>query len=109
MLDSRNDTERLEGMKRIVAAISKGRDMEMFYAQVVKNVVSPSIEIRKLVRMNLIVLQLLTNPGVHLPPEIVRITTLAVSKLTVSALRRTQIYSCCPSTPSRKTSQIRRR
>jgi AP-3 complex subunit beta len=49
LLDSRNDTERLEGMKRIVAGISKGRDMERFYAQVVKNVVSPSIEIRKLV------------------------------------------------------------
>lgn len=29
--------------------ISKGRDMEAFFAQVVKNVAAPSIEIRKLV------------------------------------------------------------
>jgi AP-3 complex subunit beta len=33
----------------MVQMISKGRDMEAFFAQVVKNVASPSIEIRKLV------------------------------------------------------------
>jgi vesicle coat complex subunit len=32
----------------IVQMISKGRDMSAFFAQVVKQVASPSIEIRKL-------------------------------------------------------------
>jgi AP-3 complex subunit beta len=49
LLESRVDRDRLEGMKRIIAGISKGRDMEGYFAQVVKNVVAPSIEIRKLV------------------------------------------------------------
>lgn len=47
-LDSKHETEKLEGMKRIIAGISKGRDMERFFAQVVKNVVTPSVEVRKL-------------------------------------------------------------
>ncbi|WRT65718.1 uncharacterized protein IL334_002666 [Kwoniella shivajii] len=54
LLDSRIERERLEGMKRIIAGISKGRDMENFFAQVVKNVVSQSIEIRKLVYIYLL-------------------------------------------------------
>ena len=53
-MDSRQDRDRLEGMKRIIAGISKGRDMEPFFAQVVKNVVAPSIEIRKLVYIYLL-------------------------------------------------------
>ena len=54
LLDSRVERERLEGMKRIIAGMSKGRDMEPFFAQVVKNVVAPSIEIRKLVYIYLL-------------------------------------------------------
>nr|XP_019050399.1 AP-3 complex subunit beta [Kwoniella bestiolae CBS 10118]OCF29329.1 AP-3 complex subunit beta [Kwoniella bestiolae CBS 10118] len=54
LLESRVERERLEGMKRIIAGISKGRDMESFFAQVVKNVVSQSIEIRKLVYIYLL-------------------------------------------------------
>ncbi|KAK4688402.1 AP-3 complex subunit beta, partial [Tremellales sp. Uapishka_1] len=54
LLESRVERERLEGMKRIIAGISKGRDMEAFFAQVVKNVVAPSIEIRKLVYIYLL-------------------------------------------------------
>lgn len=54
LLESRADSERLEGMKRIIAAMSKGRNMEGFFAQVVKNVVSGSIEIRKLVYIYLL-------------------------------------------------------
>lgn len=54
LLDSRADIERLEGMKRIIAAMSKGRNMEMFFAQVVKNVVANSVEIRKLVYIYLL-------------------------------------------------------
>lgn len=49
LLESRMERERLEGMKRIIAGMSKGRDMEGFFAPVVKNVVAGSIEIRKLV------------------------------------------------------------
>ena len=41
-------------MKRIIAGMSKGRDMESFFAVVVKNVGSPSIEIRKLVYIYLL-------------------------------------------------------
>jgi AP-3 complex subunit beta len=54
LLESRLERERLEGMKRIIAGMSKGRDMEPFFAQVVKNVVAPSIEIRKLVYIYLL-------------------------------------------------------
>ncbi|KIR70711.1 AP-3 complex subunit beta [Cryptococcus deuterogattii CA1014] len=54
LLESRSERERLEGMKRIIAGMSKGRDMEPFFAQVVKNVVSQSIEIRKLVYIYLL-------------------------------------------------------
>ena len=54
LLESRVERERLEGMKRIIAGISKGRDMEPFFAQVVKNVVASSIEIRKLVYIYLL-------------------------------------------------------
>lgn len=49
LLESRTERDRLEGMKRVIAGMSKGRDMEGFFAQVVKNVVAGSIEIRKLV------------------------------------------------------------
>jgi AP-3 complex subunit beta len=49
LLESRSERDRLEAMKRIIAGLSKGRDMEGFFAQVVKNVVAGSIEIRKLV------------------------------------------------------------
>ncbi|GHJ84817.1 hypothetical protein NliqN6_1219 [Naganishia liquefaciens] len=50
----RGDAARLEGMKRLIAMISKGRDMSAFFAQVVKQVASPSIEIRKLVYIYLL-------------------------------------------------------
>ncbi|CAK9781254.1 ARM repeat-containing protein [Cutaneotrichosporon oleaginosum] len=54
LLESRAESERLEGMKRIIAAMSKGRNMEAFFAQVVKQVVASSIEIRKLVYIYLL-------------------------------------------------------
>lgn len=54
LLESRAEAERLEGMKRIIAAMSKGRNMEALFAQVVKNVVASSIEIRKLVYIYLL-------------------------------------------------------
>ncbi|KAI7905881.1 adaptin N terminal region-domain-containing protein [Cokeromyces recurvatus] len=48
-LDSKNDREKLDGLKRLIAMISKGRDVSEFFPDVVKNVVSQNIEIRKLV------------------------------------------------------------
>ncbi|THH26301.1 hypothetical protein EUX98_g7887 [Antrodiella citrinella] len=48
-LDSSSDREKLDAMKRLIALISKGRDVSEFFAQVVKNVASHNIEIRKLV------------------------------------------------------------
>lgn len=54
MLEGGNEQERLEGMKRLIATISKGRNVESFFAQVVKQVASPSIEIRKLVYIYLL-------------------------------------------------------
>ena len=54
LLESRLEQERLEGMKRIIAGMSRGRDMEGFFAIVVKNVGAQSIEIRKLVYIYLL-------------------------------------------------------
>ena len=54
LLESRMDKERLEGMKRIIALMSRGRDMEGFFAQVVKNVAASNIEIKKLVYIYLL-------------------------------------------------------
>lgn len=56
--------------------ISKGRDMSSFFAQVVKQVASPSIEIRKLASCLLrrgaeVILTQISLAGVHLPIEIV--------------------------------------
>lgn len=48
LLESSTDRDRLEGMKRLIAAISRGRDVGSFFARVVKQVASPSVEIRKL-------------------------------------------------------------
>lgn len=44
----------MEGMKRAIALISKGRDVSSLYPAVVKNVVSENLEIRKLVYMYLV-------------------------------------------------------
>ncbi|KAL7419579.1 AP-3 complex subunit beta [Cryptotrichosporon argae] len=54
LLESRAERERLEGMKRVIAGMSKGRDMEPYFAGVVKNVVAGSVEIKKLVYIYLL-------------------------------------------------------
>jgi AP-3 complex subunit beta len=54
MLDSRNAKERLEAMKRLMAMMTLGRDVSSFFPDVVKNVISPNTEIKKLVYMYLI-------------------------------------------------------
>ncbi|KAI0714423.1 adaptin N terminal region-domain-containing protein [Cerioporus squamosus] len=53
-LDSNSDREKLDAMKRLIALISKGRDVSQFFAQVVKNVASHNLEIRKLVYIYLL-------------------------------------------------------
>jgi len=69
-LDSGSEREKLEAMKRLVAVsvspppysspvtgyqmISKGRNVSEYFAQVVKNVASPSLEVRKLVYIYLL-------------------------------------------------------
>ncbi|KAI0029762.1 adaptin N terminal region-domain-containing protein [Vararia minispora EC-137] len=48
-LDSSSDREKLEAMKRLLALSSRGRPVTEFFAQVVKNVAVPNVEVRKLV------------------------------------------------------------
>ncbi|KDQ53109.1 hypothetical protein JAAARDRAFT_137465 [Jaapia argillacea MUCL 33604] len=48
-LDSNSDREKLQAMKRLVALISKGRNVSEYFPLVVKSVASPSLEVRKLV------------------------------------------------------------
>jgi AP-3 complex subunit beta len=52
-LDSQSDKDKLEGMKRLIAMISKGRDVSALFADVVKNVVCKHLEVKKLVYMYL--------------------------------------------------------
>eukprot|EP00960_Hanusia_phi_P037298 752853-Hanusia_phi.AAC.2 len=54
LLDSREKKDKLEGMKRLMAMISIGRDASNYYPDVVKNVVSDSFEVKKLVYQFLI-------------------------------------------------------
>ncbi|KAG9045037.1 AP-3 complex subunit beta [Tulasnella sp. UAMH 9824] len=49
LLDSTSEREKLDGLKRIIAMISKNRNVSAYFAQVIKNVASPNLEIRKLV------------------------------------------------------------
>ncbi|CAG8453323.1 11185_t:CDS:10 [Funneliformis mosseae] len=53
-LDSRHDREKMDGLKRLIAMISKGRDVSEFFPDVVKNVASQNLEIRKLVYIYLL-------------------------------------------------------
>jgi AP-3 complex subunit beta len=53
-LDSDNNKEKLNAMKKLVAMISKGKDVEEMFPYVVKNVVCKPLELKKLVYMYLI-------------------------------------------------------
>ncbi|DAZ96254.1 TPA: hypothetical protein N0F65_012557 [Lagenidium giganteum] len=46
--------EKLEAMKALLASISKGEDVSQFFADVVKNVIVASVEVKKLVYMYLV-------------------------------------------------------
>ncbi|XP_038989039.1 AP3-complex subunit beta-A [Phoenix dactylifera] len=54
LLDSRFDSERSEALKRLLALIAQGGDVSHFFPQVVKNVASPSLEVKKLVYLYLL-------------------------------------------------------
>ncbi|CDF40323.1 unnamed protein product [Chondrus crispus] len=53
-LDSRSVKEKLDAMKRVVALISLGKDASTFFPDVVKNVVAPSLDVKKLVYLYLV-------------------------------------------------------
>ncbi|KZT06124.1 uncharacterized protein LAESUDRAFT_813041 [Laetiporus sulphureus 93-53] len=53
-LDSNSDREKLDAMKRLIALISKGRNVSEYFPYVVKNVASHNLEVRKLVYIYLL-------------------------------------------------------
>eukprot|EP00003_Mantamonas_plastica_P001270 TRINITY_DN1091_c0_g1_i4.p2 TRINITY_DN1091_c0_g1~~TRINITY_DN1091_c0_g1_i4.p2 ORF type:complete len:117 (-),score=43.61 TRINITY_DN1091_c0_g1_i4:106-420(-) len=53
-LNGNSTKEKLDAMKRLVAMMSKGRDVSEFFPDVVKNVVCSSLEVKKHVYMYLV-------------------------------------------------------
>lgn len=49
LLDSTNSAQKLMGMKKVIAMMSKGKDVEELFPYVVKNVVCTTLEVKKLV------------------------------------------------------------
>ncbi|XDG07230.1 hypothetical protein ABKA04_006845 [Annulohypoxylon sp. FPYF3050] len=54
LLDSRNDREVLDGLRRVISMMYRQQKTLTFFSSVVKNVASPNIEIKKLVYIYLI-------------------------------------------------------
>ncbi|PHT45023.1 AP3-complex subunit beta-A [Capsicum baccatum] len=54
LLDSKFDSEKCEALKRLLALIAQGCDVSGFFPQVVKNVASQSMEVKKLVYLYLL-------------------------------------------------------
>ncbi|CAN0909512.1 AP3-complex subunit beta-A [Linum grandiflorum] len=54
LLDSKFDSEKCEALKRLLALIAQGFDVSNFFPQVVKNVASHSMEVKKLVYLYLL-------------------------------------------------------
>ncbi|KAB2634397.1 AP3-complex subunit beta-A [Pyrus ussuriensis x Pyrus communis] len=54
LLDSRFDSEKCEALKRLLALIAQGFEVSSFFPQVVKNVASQSLEVKKLVYLYLL-------------------------------------------------------
>eukprot|EP00268_Persea_americana_P062345 TRINITY_DN7988_c0_g2_i2.p1 TRINITY_DN7988_c0_g2~~TRINITY_DN7988_c0_g2_i2.p1 ORF type:complete len:1155 (+),score=214.18 TRINITY_DN7988_c0_g2_i2:152-3616(+) len=54
LLESRFDSEKSEALKRLLALIAQGLDVSNFFPQVVKNVASQSLEVKKLVYLYLL-------------------------------------------------------
>lgn len=53
-LESGSDRERLQAMKKLTACVGVGIDVASLFPSVVKNVISPHLEIKRLVYMFLI-------------------------------------------------------
>ncbi|EGG21253.1 beta adaptin [Cavenderia fasciculata] len=53
-LDGPSDKDKLECMKKLIAMLSKGRDVSEVFPQVVKNVIAKNFELKKLVYMYLV-------------------------------------------------------
>ncbi|KAI9100702.1 adaptin N terminal region-domain-containing protein [Phlyctochytrium arcticum] len=53
-LDSKFDKEKIDGLKRLIAMMSKGRNVKEFFPDVVKLVASTSFDVRKLVYIYLL-------------------------------------------------------
>ncbi|KAD2805121.1 hypothetical protein E3N88_38498 [Mikania micrantha] len=54
LLDSKFDSEKCEALKRLLALIAQGLDVSNYFPQVVKNVASQSLEVKKLVYLYLL-------------------------------------------------------
>ncbi|KAG5997899.1 hypothetical protein E4U43_002556 [Claviceps pusilla] len=54
LLDSRNEREVLEGLRRVISMMYRNQKTPPFFSSVVKNVASPNLEIKKLVYIYLI-------------------------------------------------------
>ncbi|PRQ59216.1 putative AP complex subunit beta, AP-3 complex subunit beta domain-containing protein [Rosa chinensis] len=54
LLDSKFDSEKCEALKRLLALIAQGFDVSNFFPQVVKNVATQSLEVKKLVYLYLL-------------------------------------------------------
>ncbi|KAI5305849.1 hypothetical protein KEM56_003118, partial [Ascosphaera pollenicola] len=54
LLDSRNDREKLEGLRTVIAYMYCGESTLPFFSAIVKNVADPNIEIKKLVYLYLL-------------------------------------------------------
>ncbi|TDZ24599.1 AP-3 complex subunit beta-2 [Colletotrichum orbiculare MAFF 240422] len=54
LLDSRNEREVLDGLRRVLSMMYRGQKTLPFFSSIVKNVASPNIEIKKLVYIYLI-------------------------------------------------------
>ncbi|KAJ1695433.1 hypothetical protein LUZ63_012131 [Rhynchospora breviuscula] len=54
LLESRYDSEKVDALKRLLALIAQGADVSHFFPQVVKNVASHSLEVKKLVYLYLL-------------------------------------------------------
>ncbi|KAJ3396367.1 AP-3 complex subunit beta-2 [Lobulomyces angularis] len=53
-LDSKFDKDKIDGLKRLIAMVSKGHEVQEYFPDVVKNVASSSFEVRKLVYIYLL-------------------------------------------------------
>ncbi|RKF64056.1 AP-3 complex subunit beta-2 [Erysiphe neolycopersici] len=54
LLDSRNDREILDGLRKVISMIYRSQNCLPFFSSIVKNVASPNIEIKKLVYIYLL-------------------------------------------------------